>query len=64
LRQRDPDFDSVGRIGQFRLFHGWWRYTDLKDVVELLKAILLDPAFLVVMRFVLGAPAFPPPSIS
>ena len=50
----------LAAIGQFRLFHGWWRYTDLKDVVELLKAILLgSAAFLVVMRFVLGAPAFP-----
>jgi FlaA1/EpsC-like NDP-sugar epimerase len=44
----------------FKLLHGWWRYTGLSDIVDLLKAITLGSVvFLVVMRFALGVAEFP-----
>jgi FlaA1/EpsC-like NDP-sugar epimerase len=50
----------LGAMARFRLLHGWWRYTGLSDIVDLLKAITLGSVvFLVVMRFVLGATQFP-----
>ncbi len=47
-------------IGRFRLLHGWWRYTGVSDVLDILKAIALGSVvFLFVMRFVLRVNAFP-----
>lgn len=44
----------------FNLHHGWWRYTCLRDVSDLLKAIALGSVlFLVIMRFVLRDTEFP-----
>jgi FlaA1/EpsC-like NDP-sugar epimerase len=50
----------LATMAHFKLLHGWWRYTGLSDVVDLLKAITLGSVvFLVVMRFVLGVTNFP-----
>jgi len=50
----------LAAIWRFRLLHGWWRYTGVSDVVDILKAITLGSAvFLVFMRFVLGLTSFP-----
>jgi FlaA1/EpsC-like NDP-sugar epimerase len=47
-------------MARYKLFHGWWRYTGLSDVVELLKAITLGSAmFVVLMRFILVVTPFP-----
>jgi len=47
-------------MARFKLLHGWWRYTGLSDIMDLLKAIVLGSAvFLFVMRFVLGVTEFP-----
>jgi FlaA1/EpsC-like NDP-sugar epimerase len=44
----------------FNLMHGWWRYTGISDAVDVLKAILTGSfAFLVIMRYGLGAKSFP-----
>jgi len=50
----------LAMIGQFGLLHGWWRYSGVSDVLDILKAITLGSAvFLVFMRFVLGVTSFP-----
>src|ERR1700682_2662090 len=50
----------LGVMSRFKLFHGWWRYTGLSDVLDLLKAIALGSiVFLFIMRFVLGVTQFP-----
>jgi FlaA1/EpsC-like NDP-sugar epimerase len=50
----------LAAIARFKLLHGWWRYTGLSDIVDLLKAITLGSVvFLVVMRFVLAITLFP-----
>jgi len=47
-------------MAPFKLFHGWWRYTGLGDIMDLLKAIALGSVvFLFIMRFVLGVTQFP-----
>jgi FlaA1/EpsC-like NDP-sugar epimerase len=44
----------------FKLFHGWWRYTGLSDIIDLLKAIALGSVFfLFIMRLALGVTQFP-----
>ncbi|HEX3685213.1 MAG TPA: nucleoside-diphosphate sugar epimerase/dehydratase [Bryobacteraceae bacterium] len=44
----------------FNLHHGWWRYTSLRDVSDLLKAIGLGSVlFLIIVRFLLRDTDFP-----
>src|SRR5579875_1881864 len=44
----------------FNLHHGWWRYTSLRDVSDLLKAIGLGSVlFLIIIRFLLRDTDFP-----
>ncbi len=50
----------VAAIAQFGLLHGWWRYAGLRDVLGIIKAVLLGSIlFFVLMRYVLHATAFP-----
>lgn len=47
-------------MSYFRLLHGWWRYTGLKDILDILKAIVLGSvAFYFVIRVVFGMTHFP-----
>jgi len=50
----------LGAIARFGLLHGWWRYTDIDDVVCIVKAIASGSVvFIVCMRFAMGIVAFP-----
>src|SRR6266853_1054586 len=47
-------------LGQCGLLRGWWRYTDLDDVVALVRAIAIgSAAFVLCIRLLLGIVAFP-----
>ncbi len=47
-------------LARFDLLHGYWRYTGLSDVTDILKATCLSTAgFLLVERYLLGVIAFP-----
>jgi len=47
-------------LGRFNLLHGYWRYTGLSDVTDILKATALSTlGFVVVERYLLGVVAFP-----
>ena len=47
-------------LGRFNLLHGYWRYTGLSDVMDILKATALSTlAFIVTERYLLGVVAFP-----
>jgi FlaA1/EpsC-like NDP-sugar epimerase len=44
----------------FNLTHGWWRYTGLNDVLDILKAIATGSiVFLLLLRYCMGVKAFP-----
>lgn len=50
----------LGSLGACGAFHGWWKYTGVSDVIDLLKGIALgSAAFVVSMRFVFAESAFP-----
>jgi FlaA1/EpsC-like NDP-sugar epimerase len=50
----------LGAIARSGLLHGWWRYTDIDDVVCIVKAIASGSVvFIVCMRFAMGIVAFP-----
>jgi FlaA1/EpsC-like NDP-sugar epimerase len=50
----------LATIGRFGLLHGWWQYSGVSDLLDILKAITLGSAvFLVFMRFVLSVTSFP-----
>src|SRR5258706_5943109 len=50
----------LGAIARSGLLHGWWRYTDIDDVVGIVKAIASGSVvFIVCMRFAMGIVAFP-----
>lgn len=50
----------VAALARFNLLHGYWRYTGLSDVTDILKAVALSTAgFLVIERYLLGIVAFP-----
>ncbi len=50
----------LGAIARFGLLHGWWRYTDIDDVVCIVKAIASGSVvFIVCMHFAMGIVAFP-----
>ena len=47
-------------LARFNLLHGYWRYTGLSDVTDILKATFLSTVgFLLVERYLLGVVAFP-----
>jgi len=47
-------------IAIFGLLHGWWRYTGLRDALDVAKSVLSGSViFAFVMQFVAHAPAFP-----
>src|SRR5271157_5251178 len=44
----------------FNLMHGWWRYTGIRDALDVLKATLAGSvAFMIVLNSGLGLKAFP-----
>src|SRR5919108_1142998 len=45
---------------RYNLFHGYWRYTSVRDAADIAEAVAVGSAgFFVVVRFVLGVTAFP-----
>jgi len=47
-------------ITRFGLLHGWWRYAGVRDVVDIVKAVMLGSvAFFLIVRYVLHLTAFP-----
>jgi FlaA1/EpsC-like NDP-sugar epimerase len=50
----------LAAIAQFRLLHGWWRYTGVSDALDVLKAVTSGSVvFWVVSRYVLQLATFP-----
>jgi FlaA1/EpsC-like NDP-sugar epimerase len=50
----------LAAIAKFNLLHGWWRYTGLSDVLDVMKAVVAGSAvFILLMRYVLGVLSFP-----
>lgn len=50
----------LGALFQFKLLHGYWRYTGASDAQDVLKAIVAGSvAFYLMERWVLGVTAFP-----
>src|SRR5437899_2793310 len=50
----------LGAMAYFGLFRGWWKYAGVRDGIDILKAVATGTAlFWGIMRFVLGATAFP-----
>src|SRR5260370_36157059 len=47
-------------IAYFRLLHGSWRYTRVRDAVDILKAVVSGTAlYWLILRFALGVNSFP-----
>jgi FlaA1/EpsC-like NDP-sugar epimerase len=47
-------------LWRFGLFHGWWRYSGMNDVLDISKAVALGSAvFFFLLNIVLGVRAFP-----
>jgi len=47
-------------LASFGLSHGWWRYSDLNEAFDILKATVLgSAAFFITIRWTLGLSAFP-----
>ena len=47
-------------LRRYNLFHGYWRYTSIRDAADIAKAVAVgSAAFFVVLRFVLGVTVFP-----
>lgn len=47
-------------IAQFGLLHGWWRYTGLRDGLDVVKAVISSSiAFTLVERYLLQVKSFP-----
>src|SRR6267142_1919235 len=50
----------LGAMAYFGLLRGWWKYVGLRDGIDILKAVGTGSAlFLIIMRFILKATAFP-----
>ncbi len=50
----------LAAIARFGLFHGWWRYTGVKDAIEILKAVLTgSAAFCVILHYGFRTASFP-----
>jgi FlaA1/EpsC-like NDP-sugar epimerase len=47
-------------MARFNLFHGYWRYTGMNDVIDVSKAVCVGSLiFLVAERWIIGATSFP-----
>ncbi len=47
-------------IAYFGLLHGWWRYTGVRDAIDIFKAVVCGTAlFWVILRFALGVSSYP-----
>lgn len=47
-------------MDRFRLLHGWWRYVGVRDVGDIIRAGACGTAlFFLILRYILGARAFP-----
>jgi FlaA1/EpsC-like NDP-sugar epimerase len=50
----------LGAMGRFNLLHGYWRYTGISDITDIVQATALGSVgFLIAERWVLGIKAFP-----
>jgi FlaA1/EpsC-like NDP-sugar epimerase len=50
----------LAALGRFKLFRGYWRYTGVSDIADIVKAMALGSVgFLVIERWLLGIKAFP-----
>jgi len=50
----------LAALARFNLLHGYWRYTGISDITDIVKATALGSiAFLVAERWILGVKAFP-----
>jgi len=50
----------LAAVAYFGLLRGWWKYTGIKDGIDILKAVATGSLlFLILMRFVLRTTAFP-----
>lgn len=50
----------LGAMAYFGLLRGWWKYVGVRDGIDILKAVGTGSAlFLIIMRFILKATAFP-----
>jgi FlaA1/EpsC-like NDP-sugar epimerase len=50
----------IAALTRFQLFHGYWRYSGISDVMDVTKAVMLGSlAFVVVERWVLGQVSLP-----
>ena len=51
---------QLAALARFSLLHGYWRYTGISDIADIVQATAMGSAgFLVVERWVLGIKAFP-----
>ena len=50
----------LAALGRFKLLRGYWRYTGISDIADIVKATALGSlGFLVIERWLLGIKAFP-----
>jgi FlaA1/EpsC-like NDP-sugar epimerase len=50
----------LAALGRFKLLRGYWRYTGISDIADIVRAIALGSlGFLVIERWLLGIKAFP-----
>jgi FlaA1/EpsC-like NDP-sugar epimerase len=50
----------LAALGRFKLLRGYWRYTGVSDIADIVKAMALGSVgFLVIERWLLGIKAFP-----
>ena len=50
----------LAALGRFKLFRGYWRYTGISDIADIVRATALGSlGFLVIERWLLGIKAFP-----
>jgi FlaA1/EpsC-like NDP-sugar epimerase len=50
----------LAALARYNLLHGYWRHSGVKDVIDILKAVILgSAAFFVAVRYVAAALAFP-----
>ena len=50
----------LAMIAHFGLLHGWWRYTGLSDVLDVVKSVVSGSlVFALVMRYFLHVASFP-----
>src|ERR1039458_10573248 len=50
----------LAAMGRFNLLHGYWRYTGISDITDIVQATALGSVgFLIAERWVLGIKAFP-----